>query len=259
MGQPGEIGALLTVTGLGAVLGAALGGVGGLLGIGGGLLAIPVLALWFGMDQSMAQGTALVMIVPNVLLAFYRYRQHHAIPLSRALGLGGIAMLASYPAARLAVGLDHHTLQWVFIGFLLGLCVYLCWLVARPPRAHAPQPRVLSARYLPVVGLVSGVFSGLFTVGGGLVATPMLVRGFGHRQAAAQGLALALVVPGSLIALSTYASAGQVSWSLGLPMALGGLSTISWGVACARRLPERWLRSVFIGFLLVTTALMWPV
>lgn len=59
------------------------------------------------------------------------------------------------------------------------------------------------------------------------------VRGFGHRQAAAQGLALALVVPGSLIALSAYASAGQVSWSLGLPMALGGLSTISWGVACA--------------------------
>lgn len=87
----------------------------------------------------------------------------------------------------------------------------------------------------------------------------MPVRGFGHRQAAAQGLALALVVPGSLIALSAYASAGQVSWSLGLPMALGGLSTISWGVACARRLPERWLRSVFIGFLLVTTALMWPV
>ena len=143
MGQPGEIGALLTVTGLGAVLGAALGGVGGLLGIGGGLLAIPVLALWFGIDQSMAQGTALVMIVPNVLLAFYRYRQHHAIPLSRALGLGGIAMLASYPAARLAVGLDHHTLQWVFFGFLLGLCDYLCWVVARPPRAHAPPPRVV--------------------------------------------------------------------------------------------------------------------
>ena len=228
-----------------------------MLGIGGGLLAIPVLALWFGMDQSMAQGTALVMIVPNVLLAFYRYRQHHTIPLSRALGLGGIAMLASYPAARLAVGLDHHPAMGVYR--LLAWAVRLPVLAGgTPPLAHAPQPRVLSARYLPVVGVVSGVFSGLFTVGGGLVATPMLVRGFGHRQAAAQGLALALVVPGSLIALSAYASAGQVSWSLGLPMALGGLSTISWGVACARRLPERWLRSVFIGFLLVTTALMWP-
>ena len=76
-----------------AGLGAALGGIGGLLGIGGGLLAIPVLALLFGMEQAMAQGTALVMIVPNVLLAFYRYRQQHAISLRLALGLGALAML----------------------------------------------------------------------------------------------------------------------------------------------------------------------
>ncbi|WP_312264932.1 sulfite exporter TauE/SafE family protein, partial [Rivihabitans pingtungensis] len=85
-----------------------------------------------------------------------------------------------------------------------------------------------------------------------------LVRGFGQRQAAAQGLALALVAPGSVIALATYARADQVNWSLGAPLALGGLSTISWGVACARRLPERVLRAVFVGFLLVTAGLMWP-
>ncbi len=153
--------------------------------------------------------------------------------------------------------LDHLTLQWVFIAFLLGLCGYLSWLVARPPQPERAS-RLLSPRCLPLVGVVSGVFSGLFTVGGGLVATPMLVRGFGQRQAAAQGLALALVVPGSLIALTTYARADQVNWSLGAPLALGGLSTISWGVACARRMPERVLRAVFVGFLLVTAGLMWP-
>ena len=55
------------------LLGAVLGFCGGLLGIGGGILAIPALALWFGMDQSVAQGTALVMIAPNVVMAFWRY------------------------------------------------------------------------------------------------------------------------------------------------------------------------------------------
>lgn len=253
MAHWGMLGTALAMAGLGA----ALGGIGGLLGIGGGLLAIPVLALLFGMEQAMAQGTALVMIVPNVLLAFYRYRQHHAISLRLALGLGALAMLTSYPAARLAVTLDHLTLQWVFIAFLLGLCGYLSWLVARPPQPEHAS-RLLPPRCLPLVGVVSGVFSGLFTVGGGLVATPMLVRGFGQRQAAAQGLALALVAPGSVIALATYARADQVNWSLGAPLALGGLSTISWGVACARRLPERVLRAVFVGFLLVTAGLMWP-
>ena len=49
------------------VLGLGLGLLGGLLGIGGGLVAIPVLAWLYGMDQQTAQGTALVMVVPNVL------------------------------------------------------------------------------------------------------------------------------------------------------------------------------------------------
>ena len=53
-------------------LGLALGALGGLFGIGGGLIAIPVLGLWFGLDQQLAQGTALVMAVPNVFLALYR-------------------------------------------------------------------------------------------------------------------------------------------------------------------------------------------
>mgnify|MGYP002041225292 CR=1 FL=1 len=46
------------------LLGAALGTVGGLFGIGGGLIAIPVLGVLFGLDQQIAQGTALVMVVP---------------------------------------------------------------------------------------------------------------------------------------------------------------------------------------------------
>lgn len=45
------------------LLGAVLGGVGSLFGIGGGLIAIPVLGLLYGMDQQLAQGTALAHYV----------------------------------------------------------------------------------------------------------------------------------------------------------------------------------------------------
>ena len=68
-------------------LGVALGAMGGLFGIGGGLIAIPVLGLWFGLDQQMAQGTALVMSVPNELVALYRYNQRNRIDLRQALPL----------------------------------------------------------------------------------------------------------------------------------------------------------------------------
>ncbi|MFA7292498.1 MAG: TSUP family transporter, partial [Rhodocyclaceae bacterium] len=101
------------------LLGAVLGGVGGLLGIGGGIIAIPVLAMGFGMDQQMAQGTALVMITPNVLLAFWRYRQRHHLPLRTAGLLGLATLLATWPAARLAVQLDSQVLMVCFAVFLL--------------------------------------------------------------------------------------------------------------------------------------------
>jgi uncharacterized membrane protein YfcA len=53
-----------------AGLGGMAGLLGGLFGVGGGFLVIPLLGFFYGMDQQTAQGTALIMVVPNVLWAF---------------------------------------------------------------------------------------------------------------------------------------------------------------------------------------------
>jgi len=60
-------------------LGGVLGALGGLFGIGGGLIAIPVLALFFGLNQQHAQGTALVMVVPNVLVGLWDYARRGSV------------------------------------------------------------------------------------------------------------------------------------------------------------------------------------
>ncbi|KMJ52448.1 membrane protein [Vogesella sp. EB] len=236
------------------LLGALLGAVGGLFGIGGGIIAIPLLVLAYHQPQALAQGTALVMIVPNVLLAFWRYRQRHPFPLRTALAMGAGAMLATYPAARLAVALDQQRLQQVFAAFLLWLAYYF-WRQGRRARPQAAQG--WPQRYLPAVGVLGGACGGLFSVGSGIIAAPLLVRGFGLPQAVAQGMALALVVPSALVALLTYAGAGQVQWATGIALAVGGLSTISWGVALAHRLPEARLKQCFAALLLLTALLLW--
>ena len=51
------------------VLGALFGFLGGLFGIGGATLAIPTLGIVFGMTEQVAQGTAVVMAIPNVEFA----------------------------------------------------------------------------------------------------------------------------------------------------------------------------------------------
>lgn len=247
--------ASLAAVALPLLLGAALGWIGGLLGIGGGIIAIPVLAMGFGLSQQLAQGTALVMITPNVLLAFWRYHQRNPLPLRSIALLGAAALLATWPAARLAVLLDSRVLMVCFAVFLVGLALYFLWGSRRAAPAADPAA-AWNERWLPAVGLVSGFFSGLFSVGAGIVASPILVRCFAKRQAVAQGIALAVVVPGSLVSLAIYGQAGMVDWRSGLLLALGGMTTISSGVAWAHRLPERRLRRLFALMLLVTAGLM---
>src|SRR5436305_541714 len=101
---------------------------------------------------------------------------------------------------------------------------------------------MITAAWRIVMATGLGAASG---VGGAFIAPPLLTAFFGVRQIEAQGLALALVCPGTIVALATYAGAGQVDWGLGIPLAIGGIAAISTGVAIAQRLPERRLR---LGF-----------
>jgi uncharacterized membrane protein YfcA len=48
----------------------------------------------------------------------------------------------------------------------------------------------------------------------------------------------------------------HVNWQMGIPLALGGLASISWGVALAHSLPERVLRSLFCGFLVICAIML---
>jgi len=242
---------VLATTALGVVSGV----LGGLFGIGGGVLAIPLLGMAFGLQQQAAQGTTLVMVVPNVLFGFWRYRQRFGIDLRMAAVIAGSALISTYPTARFATGLDPHLLRLAFAEFLAGLAgflAYLTWREAPTPTARPP----LAWGWTAIVGLMGGIVSGLFGVGGAFIAPPLLTAFFGLRQVEAQGLALALVCPGTVVALAAYAEAGQVEWELGIPLALGGIAAISTGVAIAHRLPERRLRLGFCGLLLLTAILL---
>src|SRR5215468_12010425 len=80
-----------------AGLGGMAGLLGGLFGVGGGFLVIPLLGFFYGMDQQTAQGTALMMVVPNVVWAFSQYQRRFSVDVRIA--------------ATIRVGFDCHLRQ----------------------------------------------------------------------------------------------------------------------------------------------------
>jgi uncharacterized membrane protein YfcA len=177
-----------------------------------------------------------------------------AIDLRMAATIAGSALIATYPTARLATGLDPHVLRLAFAVFLATIAATVAYHTWRGARVAAGPTRAWG--WITIVGLIGGAFSGFFGVGGAFVAPPLLTTFFGLRQLEAQGLALALVSPSALVALLAYAGAGEVDWLVGLPLALGGIAAISARVKFASRLPERRMRLAFCGLLLLTAVLL---
>lgn len=236
-------------------LGVAFGAFGGLFGVGGGIIAIPMLVLLFGMKEQAAQGTALVMMLPTVLLGFWKYQRRNSIDLRMAGLLAATAVTATYFAAQTANALSSGVLRAAFGGFLVLVSVYVAWKALR--RTDSQQAHwKLRWTWSWLVGVTGGLLSGLFGVGGATIAPPALTTFFGLSQTAAQGLALAMIAPGVVVALVVYARAGAVHWSSGLAMAAGSLIAVPIGVAAAHKLKGEKLRLLFCGFLIFSATVI---
>lgn len=237
-------------------LGAVLGWLGGLFGIGGGVIAISVLGIAFGMDQQHAEGTSLVMVVPTVLIGLYQYWRRGGMD-GRIVAVMALAAGAmTYLFARIAVALPSTPLRRGFAIFLIVLALFYAWRGFSESR-NSIRPIVLPWPLTAIIGLIGGALSGLFTVGGAVFAVPALTLLFGKSQTVAQGMGLALVVPGLLFGLVVYGGAGDIHWPIGLALAAGSVLTVSWGVTLAHRLPETALKYGFSAVLLLSAVLLW--
>jgi uncharacterized membrane protein YfcA len=235
------------------VIGAAAGFLGGIFGITGGSIAIAAMAL-LGHSQQVAQGTSLVMQLPNLLLGAWQYTRRGNLDVRAALLLSGSALPFSYAGAVTATHLPSRELRIAFGVFFMLLATYALWNAVRKPRRVAALS--LRSPYLPALGALAGYATGLFGIGGPALATPSLVLFFGTAQTVAQGMSLFLAAPGNVVGLVTYAVAHDVDWGAGIALALGAGALVGVGVAAAHRLPEKILRVLFAGFVYTVASLL---
>ncbi|HXC16852.1 MAG TPA: sulfite exporter TauE/SafE family protein [Holophagaceae bacterium] len=110
----------------GLIIGAVGGLMSGLLGIGGGAVIIPLLALWMGLPQHEAQVTSLALMLPPIgLPGVLVYAGGHGLPWVLLLFAGAGFAMGALLGARFATGLRSRALQGVFAAFMVLLAVLL--------------------------------------------------------------------------------------------------------------------------------------
>ena len=122
------------------VLGLAAGSLGSILGLGGGFLVVPVLILIKGLDEHIATGTAIGVIVPGMLVALWRRgaEGHVDIKIAGLVAVG--AMVGAYFGSGFAAKIDRLMLRRMFAGILVVLAALLAFTTpaAKTP-THAPE------------------------------------------------------------------------------------------------------------------------
>jgi uncharacterized membrane protein YfcA len=224
-------------------IGVIAGAFGGLVGVGGGAILLPLLSLWAGLSQHEAQGTSLTAVVATGVVGAWLYGNHGHVSWWSAGWLGVSSVVASFITAQYAARIPGATLKKVFGVFLLAVAVML--LVRNSlPLAQDGDTRPL-IWVLLIIGAIAGAIAGLLGVGGGVLIVPLLVLGTGLSQHIAQGTSLAALILTGLTGTLVYARHGHFRKDLLITL-LPGVLLGSWlGSHGAIGIPGPTLRVLF--------------
>ena len=258
------------------IIGLVAGVLGGLLGIGGSLIIIPALILYFsytasgyhGDDQHLLQAAAMITNVfvaaPSVLAhwkagAIMRSVVIWLIPSAIVGIVAGVALSNSSVFAR-----EHGAyLAMILCGFLVYVIGYNLYRMFQPPmlaEGQEPPPPVPAKVFC--VGLVMGLFAGLLGVGGGAICVPIqqvalkvpLRRAIANSAATIPFASLVGAIHKNLTLAAHGVSIGDslLLAAMLIPTAIVGSY---FGGRLTHVLPRRVLRVIFI-FFLATVAIL---
>jgi uncharacterized membrane protein YfcA len=251
--------------------GAVIGLLAGLLGIGGGMTLVPVLAAMFSAQQfapehtvHLALGTGMASIM---FTSSASVRAHHRLggvdwALVRRMGPGMVA--GSLLATALSGWVPQRALALAFAVIVYAGATQI--LLGRKPSAARALPGVPA---LTAIGLLIGAVCGLVSAGGAFMTVPfMLLCGVAMTTAIGTGAALGVpvAVVGTIgFAFSGWSVADLPPWSLGfvvgpalLGIVAGSVLTAPIGARVAHRLPVATLRRIFAALLyLLATKMLW--
>lgn len=104
-------------------------------------------------------------------------------------------------------------------------------------------------------GIAVGVLNGLFGAGGGMVAVPLLKKN-GLSEQSAHATSISVILPLSALSAFLYVKSGHVQFTEVLSYLPGGIIGAIVGALVLKKIPPKWLRKVFAGFMIYAAVRM---
>jgi len=235
-------------------LGLFAGGVGALVGVGGGIIITPVLALYFGVPMHQAIGVSLMAVIATSTATSSVYLERHVANIRLGMTLELATTIGAAVAAVVAGYADRKTLALLFAAFLFYSAFSMAqkaWQTrAQQNESSVPEYTVRRYGLGMCASLVAGAFSGLLGIGGGPIKVPVMYLFMGVPLRAATATSNFMIGVTAATSAYIYYGRGDVVLALAAPLVVGAFA----GSLVGARLAPR-VRASNILFLLIGVSL----
>jgi uncharacterized membrane protein YfcA len=203
----------------GLFAGALIGSVLGFIGAGGAMLSVPILIYGFDFSASHASTAALAVVLLAAASGLIPKFKSKDVLVKEAFIISGLGLTTNISTSLIAHNLSE---KFILTGFSLVLLVAGSSMLIKP-FASGPE-RKMPLWALILVSLVIGSMTGLFGIGGGFLAIPVLVLFFQVPQNKAAGTSLLIITLNSIAAfLGHYKIWSEVNWTVPIAMAISAV------------------------------------
>ncbi len=234
--------------------GVVTGMLAGLLGIGGGIILVPLM-ITLGYAPIKVVATSSLAITITAFAGSIQNWRMGCLDLTRVIYLAVPALVTAQIGVRIATNIPPHIILLMFGIFLLAN-IYLIdcrqRLAIKDKKTHALSLSPLVSELL--VGSIAGLLTGILGVGGGIVmiTLQMLLLGRHIKEAIQTSLGVLVIV--ALFASIVHASKGNLLIAPGLILGTGSLFGVRLSARFLPKLPDKIVKLIFRIFLAVMSA-----
>lgn len=240
-----------------AGIGVIAGLLAGLLGVGGGIVMVPLMVA-VGVTQHRAHATSLLAILVIAVAGVTRFAISDEVDWAIGFAVALGAIVGSTFGSKVMGRMSPSALRAFFVVMLVaaGLRMLLGGEVAAGDQATGAAAWAIGVG----IGLVSGFAAGVAGVGGGIVIVPALVFLLGMNQHSAEGTSLMVIIFTAIAATRVNLAEKRVDMRQGLVMGASGVISSVIGASLALGMEAPLLTRVFGGFaLLVAVRMAWTI
>ena len=235
-------------------LGILVGLLGALLGIGGGMVIVPLLVFAWDYEPQLAIGTSVLVVLMNAVSGTWGYIRQKKVCVDAALKFAVATIPGAFLGSYAAEYLQGRLFYLVFGAFFVLAAVNMYRKASKNAagKTAGEVPEVYNWQLGVLCSVGVGFLASILGIGGGIVHVPFMVYVLNFPVHVAIATSTCILAVSSLAGLVSHAMLGHIVWTSGLAIGAGAFVGAQGGVALAQRLQSGILMKLASVLVLIT-------